>query len=303
MSSEINLSILSGKSVLHKLLNYYTKHADLKKKFHVITPEVIPAETQRGENCKLKALADAISHTALKSKSKRFPLYKASKYSSSLRELAKKNGSVVGEVYSIEMLRKTCSDAGFESEVYSPGNTDDYVRTLEELVNANQAPMVFFDMDLGKERYGLPYIGDGNNEHASVVVGYYKNELDETHFIVTQWGRYYDFDGMELALSACHSLKDKRTEETFSKYYDTGLHNTQWLKKNPAPERFIKLESFPARTAAPMKDTDTPLKGNIMTVTRPRPQDNPVIKMSVFAPPAEFKISTPYLTLEPFRPA
>jgi hypothetical protein len=315
MSNEIDLSELSGKNNTHKLLDYFKKTADLKQKFRLITPEIIPAAEQRGENCKLKALADAMAYTALKCKTNSLPLYKAKKYSSSLRELAKKNGSVVGEVYSIEMLRKTCSDAGFESEMHTPETPDDYIKTLEKLVDANQAPMVFFDMDRSDERYGLPYMGDGSNEHATVVVGYYKIK-DQTHFIVNQWGVYYDFNGMELALSSFTSLKDKRTVETFNKYYDTSNDNTKWLTTNTSPWVYIKLGDVPARTAKAMKDTDTPLKGKIVVVTRPHAHDNPLVKMGVFDSSAEskteqkadgkvekkaIKIVTEHVTLEQFK--
>ena len=299
MSTIINLSELSGETVFKRLQHYLETQADLEKKVSLITPETLPAERQRGETCKLKALADAMAHTASLFKSSRLPLYKSQNFSLSLRELAKRQGSVVGEVYSIEMLRKTCFDAGYESKIYDPGNEDDYIKQLERLIDVNYAPIVFYDVDMSEARNGLPSISDGTNEHACVVVGYYKDHSDETHFIITQWGYYYDFNGMELALSACYSLADKREIETFDKYYTPNSPTTKWCRADTRPpEDFFKM-GVPSRTSLPMKDTDTPLKGKIMVVTEPRGHYNPYQAMSLFAPKEHKEL---YENIREFKP-
>lgn len=282
MSAILTLDSLPGNTLFSKLHHYLETKADLDRTSHLITPETLPAESQRGETCKLKALADAMEHTSHRFKSNRLPLYKAGTTSLSLRELTKRQGSVVGEVYSIEMLRKTCFDAGYESKIYDPGNTDDYITTLERIVDDNYAPIVFYDMNASEDRFGTPYIGDGSNEHACVVMGYYKDKADETHFIITQWGYYYDFNGMELALSACHSLKNKREVETFVKCYNLHQHVTQWSRADlPLSDIHVKMD-VPSRTSLPMKDTATPLKGKIMVVTEPRLQFTSHQEMCLF---------------------
>ncbi|MDI1351736.1 MAG: hypothetical protein PSV35_03050 [bacterium] len=268
----IRLSQLKGEKLLHKLLNYFKLKES--KKFHITIPEVMPTEDQRGETCKLKALSEAIQHTALQYKSSQLPIYKGrnNKYSKSLRQLAKELGSVQGEVYSLEMLQAICSRSGYESEVYSPFNPDEYIRQLEMLIDANLAPMVFYDLCLDQDRFGLPTIGDGKNEHAGVILGYYKNECDETHFIVSQWNNCWDFDGMELALSAYHSLTDKREVESFSKVWRHDTKNTSWVLSTRLSSSFYQVLPVPSRTSQAMNDTDTPLKGQIMVVTKPRPR-------------------------------
>ena len=98
-------------------------------------------------------------------------------------------------MYSVQSLVETCKDAGFESRIYEPINEDAYIEQLISLVNSNHTPIVFFDLDLSwSSRYGFPEIGTGENEHAAVVVGYYKTKWDETRFIVTHWDEYFDFD-------------------------------------------------------------------------------------------------------------
>ncbi|GGI93229.1 hypothetical protein [Legionella impletisoli] len=88
MSSYIDFN--PQKSLLPQLQTYFKTHADLENKFHIITPEVLPASDQRGETCKLKALADAMGHTAKATHSHALPLYKNREYGVSLRQIAKK---------------------------------------------------------------------------------------------------------------------------------------------------------------------------------------------------------------------
>lgn len=268
---KIDLESLAGTRLLHKLLSYIKIHGDTKKKFHITCPEVLHTELQRGETCKLKALSVAIKHLAESFKHPYPALYKNKTHPTSLRQIAKELGSVQGEVYSLELLKKVCHKAGFESESYQSLNTDEYILHLEMLIDKNNAPIVFYDASLDGSRFGFPAIGDGNNEHAGVVVGYYKNEEDETHFIVSIWNSYFDFDGMELALSACHSLKDKRIPETFAKFFDATNQNTLWLlSKHEKYKMYLSQLDVKLRTALPMKDQDTPLRGQIMIVTKPR---------------------------------
>lgn len=269
----IDLSSLTGTDLTEKLLTYVRDFADIEKKFHLITPVPLPGVPQRGETCKLKALAIAIEYAAQKAgRLTSIPLYKSRSQSISLRQLAKMHGSAVGEMYSLETLIATCHDAGFIAESYAPYNEDDYISQLEELLDKHLTPMIFFDINLTPgEREGFPQIAEGSNEHAAMVVGYYKNKYDETHFIVTFWNNYYDFDGMELALSACYSLAKKRKPETFCKVRDdSGI--TSWHLPENIHKHGRLLEYTPMRTASPQKDSDTPLKGKILVVTSPLPQ-------------------------------
>lgn len=286
MSHQIHLNELSGQSLLHKLLNYFKQHADLKRTFHIVTPAVLPSEPQYGETCKLKALSDAMQHAAHLYRAPKISLYKHGKFGPSLRAIAKKNGSAVGEVYSLNMLEKICSDAGFESSSYATLNQDEYILQLEKLINKNKVPIVFFDMDLSEKRRGLPYIGQGENEHAAVVVAYYKNDADETRFIMSFWNQYYDFDGMELALSACHSLKDKRSAEVFAKVWNEDIPKTYWyLSSRPLFENEYHFTTK-HRIAPEMKASDIPLRGKIMVVEQAKLTTN-FNKMVFFTAPSK----------------
>ncbi|WP_133131340.1 hypothetical protein [Legionella yabuuchiae] len=266
----IDLARLPGKSLLHKLLNYLKEvDADFRKGFHITIPEVFPAERQRGETCKLKALADAMQQASCRFNCYRPPLYKEKQRDVvSLRQIAKRLGSVVGEVYSAEMLQRICEEAGFVGEFYNPYNEDEWIETVCLLIDKNLAPIIFYDVDTSPtERKGYARIGDGKNEHAATVVGYYRTELDETRFILTLWGDYYDMDAMELALSSCYALADRREPETFIKVHLDG--ETRWKlvrSFNPNGEEQV-LHDVLLRKAPEMPSNATPLKGKIFTIT------------------------------------
>jgi hypothetical protein len=256
------------------LLTHIKENAAIKKGFHIATPTTFTKIEQRGENCKLVALSQAIEHANNKSKlkSRPVPLYKNKSSPASLRQFAKAHGSVVGEMYSLESLVKTSADAGYNVRTFAPFNEDEYVRQLEQLIDQNLVPIVFYELNITPgERYGYPMIGDGKNEHAGTVVAYYKNEEDETRFIINTWGQYYDYDGMELALSS-FSLAQKRQVETFSKIRVPN-GSTWWVLKDKAHTYAgTLLEHMPNRTALPMRENDTPLKGKIMVVDGPVPE-------------------------------
>lgn len=265
--AQIKLGASLGKSVLPELLMHFREvGASLERGYRIVSPEVLGIAHQRGENCKLTALSEVLVHAAHKAKRPCLPLYKDGKNPVSLRELAKRHGSVVGEMYSVQSLVETAKDAGFLLSVYSYTNEDEYIQCLMRLVDRNLPPMVFFDMEKSDDRYGLPYIGDGSNEHAAVVVGYYKNCFDDPHFIVTFWNEFFDIDGMELALSACHSLAERRKPETFKKVILEG--ESCWvLRDDEIDSDHIILAGIPERSAPEVKTFDEPLKGKIMAVT------------------------------------
>jgi len=267
--SIIDFSIVPGETLSIKLLNYIESNADLEKSRHITDPIVLPVVHQRGETCKLVALENSIAHAAHKAKSYYLPLYKDKTHSRSLRQIAKEFGSIVGEVYSLEALVRICETAGYKSETFAPLDEEAYISQLEQLVDKNLAPIVFFDVDVNPgPNIGSPQIADGKNEHATNIVAYYKDHLNKTHFIVTQWENYFDIDGMELARSSFNSLVAKREIEKFVKVL-TPSGSTLWELKEFANEFGEIMEDIAERTSLPMTDADTPLRGKILVVTGP----------------------------------
>ena len=264
----INTHLLAGVSLAEKLLNYCKTHAAPETLSHIALDEAESCATdiQRGENCKLAALSHAIEHATFGSGYTRPPLYKNGNQDKvSLRQIAKRHGSTVGEIYTINQLLSICQDAQYTAEYFAPNNEEDYVSQLKSLVEIGLTPIVFFDanLELGL-REGFPKIGDGEDEHAAIVIGCYTNEENDTRFLVTQWGEFFDFDGMELALSSCGSLLEKRHPESFCKVKIQGKN--KWMHE----ARIGSREVIAKRTALHPKDDHLPLKGKIMTVIGPK---------------------------------
>jgi hypothetical protein len=269
----IDLDRLPQQSLHDKLYSYILMNNP--QAMSVVHNLPVP-EKQEGQTCKLCALSYSMRHAARLHNSRVVALYKKHQYTTSLRQIAKQLGSVVGEMYSIESLLGTCQQAGYDAEFYAPNREEEYITQLENLVNQNLAPMVFFDLErTSKNRNGQPMIGTGVNEHAATVVGYYRTKYDETHFIVTQWGFFYDLNGMELALSSFNSLSDSRDEEVFIKMRTRGNVKGRWHDIRDVKNyeqldlELLSSEGIPVRRSKRLKDNETPLKGKIMVVTGP----------------------------------
>lgn len=264
-SNIIPLEELEGVTLQQRLAHYLETHAADATMQHVITPLVIPFQEQRGESCKLAALGYAIAHTAKKEHKGAIPIYKDKTYPFSLRQIAKKiTGSQVGEMYSVEALLKVCLAVQYQPRAFKFLDEKQYIETLKQLTLKNLASIVFFDV---QKEGGIPYMGDGKNEHAAIVCGCYTNANDETRFIVTHWGCFFDFDGMELARSACQSLVEKRELETFAKIRDLE-GKTMWVLKSHATELGEIIPSKGERTSLPLLEKETPLKGCFMVIEK-----------------------------------
>lgn len=261
------MKILINDNPQESLGFYLQQNAGNDTIFYLISPLPSTQIFQRGETCKLYALANAINQEASKQNIIPLPLYKNKMHAQvSLRQLAKKNGSSVGEMYSIESMVKTAHDAGFSASVFAPNNEFEYINCLKEELAKNKAPIVFFDLDSNPGlNFKHPYIGNGNNEHAAVVVGCYDTYYGDTHFIVMQYNEFYDFGGWELALSSMYSLNDKRNVETFRKVEKN--NTTMWVLDNAISSQCRVIEGVSSRVARPMSDMDTPLKGKIISVS------------------------------------
>ena len=250
-------------------LQYISERAAIGAMCHIILPVVSIDQVQRGETCKLAALATGIKHTACKNYTSYSLLYKDRFFSSSLRQIAKTHGSKVGEMYSVNSILQTSFSAGYLSMAYAPTDPSEYANLLVNLIHNNTAPIVFFDMDpTPGENYGCPYLGDGRNEHAAVIAAYYYDQSGSLRFITTQWGSYFDIGASDLAISSFVSLVDKREPETFVKI-DGGNDKTLWCLKSRAIREGATILPVPERTASDMQPGDIPLKGKVIVVSMP----------------------------------
>ena len=119
----------------------------------------------------------------------------------SLRKIAKnKYHSAVGEIYNIEDLAALAEENQDISAKYvTCSSENDYINLIIDAINANQAPVVFFDVCI---QTGLPNKFNGKYEHAAVVVGYTIHPDKTVTFKVGQWETYYEFNAIDLYQSS-----------------------------------------------------------------------------------------------------
>lgn len=264
--------------VRKRLSKYMNRQERLAESRAVLVDPVTTSHIpQRGESCKLKALHEAMCFARSEDPDKVPPLYKdRGRYGEglfSVREVAKRYAaSAVGEIYTLDQLRRTAFFSGFVPKSYCPSTEDEYLFQLMRLLEQNQPVVVFYDCDLTPgERYGSPRIGDGGNEHAGFVVGYYLDPYDQPHFIVKIWDQYHDFDGMELALSAMNLLQQRKPER-FVKVYDPEVRKNQWLLRSGVAD----VSTWPAkmlRTAPKPKAGKVSLRGQLVALVEEKNKD------------------------------
>ena len=179
---------------------------------------VVDAQPQRGQICNLNALSTVLNWLSRAyAMPKPFKLRKEQDpaISYSLRQLAKeKYNSKVGEIYSAKTLTALAYDNGYEnSTIFTLDSKDDYLAKIISLINAGEAPIIFYDVDLD----GNPTKMRSNREHAAVVVGYFISKFNELGLIITQWGSYYWVKGEDV-FESTNQLSTCRMPEHFYRY-------------------------------------------------------------------------------------
>jgi len=267
---KLPLNDISGDNDIDKLSYLLEQTAGFKCKW--VDPICFDKTSQVGETCKLKALHEVMTHFTNKERHPSIvPLYEdmTKKPSpspfSSLFSIARDEGSQVGEMYSMESLERLCNTMDFDSEAIFPHTTDEYVSILRQKIDNQMLSIVFFDVDCTEgARFALPRIGDGGNEHAVILIGYYFNEWDETQFIAYCWDDYYIYDGMELALSA-FSLPKQHPPEVF---FNDSVNPYRWSKLDEKTilQLGAKNAVFICQKSREVVDSETSLKGGILSV-------------------------------------
>lgn len=250
-------------------LSSYVSSKAYQQKYKLISPIVNHGIEQKGETCKLVALHYCMLLSALASGKKVPELYE-NFLNPSLLEFAINSDSAVGELYSTEAFQHIVKQTSFECHMPQPFNEDQYITEIENLINANKSTIVFFDVNIkDKDRYGYPQIGDGENEHSGVIVGYYRTAYDETHFIVHSWGGFYDFNGTELALSSFQLQSQRKGEEFIAIPQKDGEIYWQSRQFYPDHAKYYTQKGWTHffKKAKDMPEDNTPLKGQVIYLT------------------------------------
>jgi TPR repeat protein len=196
----------SGSSAFLLKINERTASGTVNKGLYeyIFSPEVkthlsyIPSnppitKNQRGITCGLDALYTGL--TAANPKRKVPPVRKnpiklpekEKKESKdiSLRYIAKRYGSVMGEVFDIRCLKKTAEHFHFDSEVIKT-TSKDYIQTVLDKIRSGH--FVILPVDVNKDNF--PDKMHGMGTHYALGWGII-NKNNEDHIIVTQHGEHY----------------------------------------------------------------------------------------------------------------
>jgi hypothetical protein len=163
---------------------------------------------QTGHNCKPVAIAAVEQYYAKQLGYQPIPLHKRSTSSSfSIRQIAKYNGSLQGEMLELRQLQQTLMDIGFDTEVV---DCQENPELFEEKIRASllqgDIPIACFAVNRWN---GLPTTVVDDNEHAAIVTGIEGKKIQITH-----WNKHYitTLDALYRSLMA---LPDQRKPEYY----------------------------------------------------------------------------------------
>lgn len=201
-------------------------------------------QEQKGQTCKIYALSNAIEwlHSAYPNQSKPYKVRKGKSPENakeiSLRQKAKEViASKVGEVYGDLNLLKLAKESGYNNfKSVSCSSIAEYCAVINSAVEKNLIPIVLFDVRVSGWNAGQPFNDNGHHEHAAVIYGYYHNPEGELKYLVGQWGKYYEFSAVELAMSN-FQLSEERQAEKFIRVSD------RWFNAKDIPQEQLSANS------------------------------------------------------------
>ncbi|MBW8832165.1 MAG: C39 family peptidase [Burkholderiales bacterium] len=147
--------------------------------------------SQNGHTCKPTALAALDAYFSQKYGVRNIPLRKslaggsgssAGERLTSVRQIAKANGSVQGEILQADMFVRVAEQMGYEARPHNPTDIHDFRRIIINNISNGKPLVTFFPLDV---QTCLPsIIFDGLNEHAALIVGYdqKRDTVDISHY-------------------------------------------------------------------------------------------------------------------------
>jgi len=88
----------------------------------------------------------------------------------SVRQIAKANGSAQGEILQADMFARVAEQMGYEARPHNPTDIHDFRRIVIHNISNGKPLVTFFPLDVQTRLPSL--IFNGWNEHAALIVGY-----------------------------------------------------------------------------------------------------------------------------------
>jgi len=166
-----------------------------------------------------------------------------------MRQIAKRFGSVQGEILEIRQLCEILAFIGFESEIIDcSDNKALYARTIKESLDAKIPPIVFFGASYLLRGCPMPYCEKygRSNEHAVLLTGY--NEAADMVTLVD--------DGVECSVdleklySSSSSLPQQRNREQYKSIKDKNpSQKYDLVPDNEQCEDVLRSSIFPEKNS------------------------------------------------------
>lgn len=138
---------------------------------------------QTGHNCKTVAIAAIDQYYGKLLDYPYFPLHKAKKHAFSIRQLAKRKGSVQGELLEIQQITDCFSDLAYETKIIKCHDVNHFQKSIQENLTQGNLMIGFFSVDRTSGQPSSNYV---NNEHAAVIHG-----LEGENLVFTHWNKKY----------------------------------------------------------------------------------------------------------------
>lgn len=230
----------------------------MKKK---IALEPVP---QTGHNCKTTAIASVDKYYGEKLGFKPIPLHKKKISAISIRELAKKNGSVQGELLEIRQLPKIFKDIGYETELVDFQYNYPLFRShIIDNIKAGNLIIASFAVDRFTGNPTTHY--DRDNEHAAIINGFSEDldTIDMVHWDLQRQTTMRNFYDSSMIL-----LNERKPE-----YYENVKNKTDVSKDKKydlTPNQNDQALSSPGTKKSIIPAENTGFRGKLIIVKKPK---------------------------------
>lgn len=219
---------------------------------------------QTGHNCKITAIASIEKYYSKMLNFRAIPLHKRNK-PTSIRQLAKKHGSVQGELLEIKQLTEILNDMGYEAQIVDcHSNFNLYKDTLVQSIKSNHFVLAAFAVD---RRTGLPTTAyDGLNEHMAII-----NDIDEESGAIKMisWGREYVTNIRQFYASSM-TLSPERKPEYYENVKNRGKERDRERKYDLTREQNDSVLGLPTTIKSITPAKDSGYRGKLIIIEKPR---------------------------------
>lgn len=194
----------------------------------------------------------------------------------SIRQIAKRHGSLQGEVLCRQTLRDIGQELGYDSRELRPRNVSEFLHAVNDALG--QSIPVFICYAMGADRLpSLLYRDNPSNEHAGLIVGYH---AAQSRLTIASDGRLYHDLCAHRLWRASRALPPQRGVEHYLKPSKVSTHDSSQPKyiiplfgwgiggaPNVAIERLIQAQQIQVHATPVLAPPDSGFQGVLILFT------------------------------------